>query len=248
MLFKKNEIKITFKTFDPFVLKNLSPLYHKKKYPEWFKKTAPVNVGGSVSNNFESISAPTIRRCPAINDYFSTGITIPNWSDLEFYVDGPNRSLEWRYSNNYENMDLVQPHDPSQFPQLANKYIHAKIISPWIAECNSDINWFLTKPSYFSEFDDQDVLFCDGIIQFYNNFVMNVNLFFPIRDSSYTVKFSAGEPFQKYIPLTEKPINITTEYCTLEYYNLAALKGRKISYHLGTLYNIFKKNNRKEKS
>jgi hypothetical protein len=247
MLFKKREIKIVFKTFDPFVLKNLAPSQRKNKHPDWFKNTPPFQEGGSVSSNFDSIPAPTIRRCPALNDYFSTGVTVPNWTDLEFFVDGPKRSIEWRYSNDYQSMELVQPHDSSQFPTLSKKYMHAKIISPWIAECNSDINWLLTKPSYFSEFDDQDVIFCDGVVQFYNNFVTNVNLFFPIRDSSYTVKFTAGEPFQKYIALTEQPINIATEYCTQEYYDLAAMKGRKISYHLGTLYNIFKRNNRKEK-
>ena len=247
MMFKNKPIEIKFKTFDPYLLKNLPPNCNLKKYPEWFKNTPPFGGDGSISTNFDPIAAPTIRRCPAINDYFSTGVTIPNWTDLEFFIDGPKKSMEWRYSNNYTTMELVQPHDSSQFPQLANKYLHAKIVSPWIAECNSDIKWFLTKPSYFSEFDDQDVLFCDGVVQFYNNFVMNVNLFFPIRDQSYTVKFSAGEPFQKYIPLTEKAVNISTEYCTQEYYDLAALKGRKISYHLGKLYNIFKRNNRKER-
>jgi hypothetical protein len=247
MLFKKNEIKIVFKTFDPYLLKNLPPNSRQSKYPEWFKKTPPHNGGGNVSPNFEPLHAPTIRRCPAINDYFNTGITVPGWSDIEFFIDGKNNHMEWRYSNNYQNMELVQPHDSGQFPHLADKYIHAKIISPWIAECDSDINWFLTRPSYFSEFDDQDVLFCDGVVQFYNNFVTNVNLFFPIRDNSYTVKFSAGEPFQKYIPLSERPINISTEYCSRDYYELAGLKGRKISYSLGKLYNILKRNNRKEK-
>lgn len=249
MLFNRKEIKLTLKTFDPFILKNLPPVAKKKKkYPKWWKDT-PVFMDkeDAISPNFKYIPAPTIRRCPAIHDYFSTGVTIPNWSDLEFYIDGPKRSMEWRYANDYQTMDLVQPHPSAQFPQLANKYLHAKIISPWIAECNSDIRWFLTKPSYFSEFDDQEVIFCDGVVQFYNNFVTNVNLFFPIKDYTYTVEFSAGEPFQKYIPLTEKVINISTEYCTREYYELAALKGRKISYSLGKLYNIFKKNNYKEK-
>ena len=247
-MFKKKEvITLKFKTFDPFVLKNLSPTSNKLKHPQWWKDTPPFSGDGNNSANFESIKAPTIRRCPAINDYFSTGVTVPNWTDIEFFIDGPKKHMEWRYANNYETMELVQPHDSSQFPELSNKYLHAKIISPWIAECDSDINWMLTKPSYFSEYDDQDVLFCDGVVQFKNNFVTNVNLFFPIKDHTYTVKFTAGEPFQKYIPLTEKQVNIEAEYCTLEYYEYAALKGRKISYHLGTLYNIFKRNNRKEK-
>jgi hypothetical protein len=246
-MFRKTPIEIKFKTFDPYLLNNLPPNRHTKKYPEWFKNTPSFGGEGTISSNFSPIKAPTIKRCPALNDYFATGIIIPGWSDIEFFVDGQRRSIEWRYSNNYPNLELIQPHDSSQFPQLADKYIHAKIISPWIAECSTDIRWLLTKPSYFSEFDDQEVIFCDGITQFYNNFVMHVNLFFPIKDDVYNVKFTAGQPFQKYIPLTESPINISTEYCTYEYYELASLKGRKISYSLAKLYNTFKKINRKEK-
>jgi len=39
MIFNSPEIKIKFKTFDPFVLKNLAPLSAQKKYPSWFKDT-----------------------------------------------------------------------------------------------------------------------------------------------------------------------------------------------------------------
>ena len=73
-MFKKKEvITLKFKTFDPFVLKNLSPASNKLKHPQWWKDTPPFSGDGNISSNFESIKAPTIRRCPAINDYFSTG-------------------------------------------------------------------------------------------------------------------------------------------------------------------------------
>lgn len=247
MFRKKKPIEIKFRTFDPYLLKNLPPSLSFRKYPEWFKQTPPFSGAGSISDNFEPLKAPTIRRCPALNDYFTTGVIVPGWSDIEFFIDGSNKRIEWRYSNNYDMLELVQPHSSDQFPELSDRYMHAKIISPWLAECNTDIKWYLTKPSYFSEFDDQDVIFCDGIIQFYNNFVTNVNLFFPIKDHPYSVKFSAGNPFQKYIPLTENPINIALEYCTREYYDHMSLTGRRISYHLGKLYNILKSNKFKEK-
>jgi hypothetical protein len=245
MLFK-NHIKIKFLTFDPYILKNLQPNNSSTKHPDWFKNTSPFNGENSMSPNLSPLKAPTIRRCPAINEYFTTGVTFPGWSDMEFFIDGPKKHIEWHYSNNYPNMELVQPHNASQYPHLADKYIHVKIISPWIAESNSDIKWFLTKPSYFSEFDDQEVIFCDGITRFDINFVMHVNLFFPIKNYTYITKFSAGQPFQKYIPLTEKPINIITEYCDIQYYELASLQGRKISYHLGKFYNLLRSKQSKE--
>ena len=245
-MFSKVPIEIKFKTFDPYILSNLPPVSSSRTRPSWFMKTAPFSGSGIISESFDPLKAPTIRRCPAINDYFVTGVTVPSWSDIEFYIDGPKKSIEWRYANNYKNMEMIQPHSSAQYPELADKYIHAKIISPWIAECNSDISWFLTKPSYMSEFDDQDVVFCDGITQFKNNFVTNVNLFFPLKDNTYTVKFSAGNPIQKYIPMTERPINITAEYCTREYYDYAAMHGRSVSYSLGKLYNILKTKINKE--
>jgi predicted small secreted protein len=246
-MFSKAPIEIKFKTFDPYVLANLPPVPGFRKRPDWFNNTAPFSVIGSISDNFEPIKAPTIRRCPALNDYFISGVTIPNWSDIEFYVDGPKKMMEWRYANNYPDMEMIQSHSPLQFPELSDKYAHAKIMSPWIAECNSDVSWLLTKPSYMSEFDDQDVVFCDGITQFKNNFVTHVNLFFPLKDNTYTVKFSAGNPIQKYIPLTERAINISTEYCTREYYNYASMNGRRVAYSLGKFYNILKKKFNKEK-
>lgn len=240
-MFFDSNIDITFSTFDPYVLNNLAPLKGARAIPKWFKDTLPFNGEGSISEHFEPIKCPTIRRCPAVNDYFNTGITIPLWTDLEFYIDPAARHMEWRYSNVYEGIQLVQPHDSSQFPALAGKYLHAKIISPWIAHCNKSIKWFQTKPAYLtSEYDNQNVIFCDGVIQYKNNFVTHTNLFFPITSSSYTVKFTAGTPFQKIIPLTEKNVNMKVEYCTKEYYMHASLFGRKISYYLGKLYNTLK--------
>ena len=77
---------------------------------------------------------------------------------------------------------------------------------------------------------------------------MHVNLFFPIKSSSYTVKFEAGTPFLKLIPLSENKINMTTEYCTREYYDYASLSGRRIAFSPSVLYNRLIKNDKhKEK-
>lgn len=242
MFRKKKNPSITFSTFDPYLLKNFPPAYNSEAMPDWFKQTPGFMGEGSISSNFEPLKGPTIRRCPAITDYFLNGLIIPLWTDIEFFVDSKEKHLEWRYSNNYEGIRLVQPHHPGQFPTLSNKYLHAKIISPWIADCTHNIKWLQTMPVYASsEFEDQDVVFLDGVLNYKNNFSTHVNLFFPIRKNNYSVKFSAGKPFQKLIPLTERPINIDTSYCTREYYSEASLSGRRISYYLGKFYNSMKR-------
>lgn len=240
---------ITFSTFDPFLLENLPPVASNKMLPAWFTETSPIIPTEQQNLHFEPHHGSTIRKCPAINDYFSTGVTVPLWSDLEVYIDPTNQILEWKYANVYQDLALVSSHSTAQFPQLSSKYLHTKIISPWIAHCDKNIQWFMTRPTYLtSAFDDQDVVFCDGSVQFKHNFNMHVNLFFPIKSSSYTVKFEAGTPFLKLIPLTEHKVNIKTEYCTREYYNHASLSGRRIAFSPSVLYNKLIKNDKdKEK-
>jgi hypothetical protein len=242
---------IKFSTFDPFLLENLPPVQSNKLLPDWFRNTHPSIPADTANINspFELYDGSTIRKCPALNEYFSSGITFPLWTDLEVFVDSKKRMLEWRYSNVYDGMSVVTSHPNGQFPQLANKYLHSKIHSPWIAQCDTGIHWLMTKPAYStSVFDEQDVILCDGMVQFKANFNMHINMFFPIRDSSYTIKFNAGEPILKLIPLSENRVNMTTAYCSSDYYNHAAMFGRRISFSPSKFYNTLVKNNKlKEK-
>lgn len=241
-LFNRNRPSIKFLTFDPFLLKNLPPTHGRENIPKWFRDESPHSGKGTVSENFLPLNAPTIKKCPALIDYFTTGVNFPLWSDIEFFIDTDNRAIEWRYSNIYEGIELVSAHGESQYPGLKDQYIHAKIISPWIAIANTKIKWLLTKPTYTNNiFDEHGILYADAIVQYYNNFVLNLNLFFPLNKPSYNVKFSAGEIIQKLIPLTEQRINIETEYCTKEYYLHSAMINRRISFSTAALYRFLGK-------
>lgn len=243
-LFKKNINAITFSTFDTYLLNNLPPSHGRNNIPNWFKNEIPHSGEGTVSDNFSPLKSPTIKKCPAIIDYFTTGVVFPLWSDIEFFVDTSNKSMEWRYSNTYDDITLVNSHSESQYPALKDRYIHAKIVSPWIAISNKKTKWLVTKPTYSNPvFDQQGILFADGIVQFKNNFVLNINLFFPLDRPSYNVKFKAGDPIQKLIPLTEEHINIKVENCTKEQFMYSAMINRRISYSTSSLYRFFNKEN-----
>jgi hypothetical protein len=241
-LSKNHDIEIDFLTFDPFLFKNLPPTSKNENFPMWFKNNQSY-FGESVSSEkFSSFRFPTIKKCPAINDYFLTGIDFPLWSDVDFFIDTKNKSIDWRYSNDYKNLTLVNSHPPDQFSGLSEKFLHVKIVCPWIASCNKNISWLMTRPTYSNfTFDEQGVVFCDGITQFKNNFVMNVNLFFPLNRESYSVSFSAGEKFFRLIPLSEKKISINLKECTEEYFKNAALINRKISFSTAKLYRMLGK-------
>lgn len=233
---KDKNINIEFSTFDALLLKSFPPVTSNKILPKWFKDTNP-NIVVDQTSVFESYDAGTIRKCPAINDYLSSGYIVPLWTDLEVFVDCANRVLEWRHASIYNNFPMVSSHHPDQYSQLSNKYLHTKILCPWVASCDTTINWLMTKPTYFtSDFDGQSVVFCDGELDFRHNFTMHVNLFFPIKDYNYHVKFEAGTPFLKLIPMTENKINMKTNYCTREYYDSASRFGRTLAFNPSTLY------------
>jgi hypothetical protein len=240
--FSKKEIKVDFLTFDPYLCKNLPPTFKHNNFPEWFKEEKSFFDQSSDSDNFPKIKFPTIKKCPALNDYFSTGIDFPLWSDIDFYVDTKNNQIEWRYSNDYKNLTLINCHRPDQFTTLGKKFLHAKIINPWIASCNQTTSWLMIRPTYSSfSFDENGVIFCDGIVQFKSNFTMNVNLFFPLDRDPYNVSFSAGEKFFRLIPLSEKNVSVNIKECSEEYFKNAALINRKISFSPGKLYKMLGK-------
>lgn len=236
---------IKFSTFDPFLLENLPPVEGKKSMPEWFSNTKSYGGDWDITSGAKGLcplKGPTMKRCPVLNEYFQTGVTVPLWTDIDFYVDCKEKSIEWRYSNTYHDLELISSHSPEQYPELAGDYIQIKFINPWIAQCNTDISWLITRPAYSNlEFDKHGIIFCDGVVNFKRNFSTHVNLFFPIKTENYSVSFKAGTPFQKLIPLYNKPINIINTHCTKEYYYYAGLFGRRISWSPGKLYNTLSK-------
>jgi hypothetical protein len=234
---KDKTINIEFSTFDAILLKSFPPVASNKILPKWFVDTHPNIPKEKKLEEFEEYDGGTIRKCPAINDYLSSGYTVPLWTDLEVYVNCEERSLSWRFANVYDNFSMINSHSPAQYPQLSDKYLHSKILCPWIASCDTTVSWLMTKPTYFtSDFDGQSIVFCDGELDFRHNFSMHVNLFFPIKDHNYHVKFEAGTPFLKLIPITENKVNMKTNYCTREYYDSASRFGRTVTFSPAKLY------------
>lgn len=232
-------------TFDSFLKENLPPLFNSKGVPKWYEKLNFFCGETKLSDNLPPKKHATIKGCPAIKDFLQSGIEIPLWSDIDFYIDTKEKSVEWNYANIYENFKTVSSHPFDQYHTLSNKYINIKVVSPWIFKCNRDIDWLLTRPTYRSSvFDDNGIVFCDGIVNFRHNFVTNVNLFFPLNRESYTVSFSAGEIFQKFIPLTENNINIEVKTCTVEEYNSMAMINRSLSFRDGSFYKLLTKHRR----
>ena len=210
--------------------------------PKWFKNLKFFCGESSVSEKLPPRKYGTIKACPAIKDFIETGIEIPLWSDIDFFIDTNKKTVEWNYANVYSNFKTVDSHHPNQYDTLQEKYINVKVISPWIFKCSEPINWLLTRPTYQSSvFDDHGIVHCDGIVNYKNNFTTNTNLMFPLGKESYNVGFLAGEIFQKFIPITEKPINIEVKHCTEEYFNSMAQLNKSVSFSDSAFYRRLRK-------
>ena len=135
-LFKKSTLVVDFFTHRQDVYKHNPIDYAYKFYPEWWKKT-PTTFK---SNFFKS---STIKKCNGIIDAYQQGFIIPLWNDFSFKAE--NKKIYWQHSDKESNCEI---HDYRQWESYAdmNKYYNLKIISPWIAKCKSDVNFYFTKP------------------------------------------------------------------------------------------------------
>ena len=238
--FKPKTIQLDCFTTRPDVHDFYPVNYTNKFYPNWWKKmpkliTNPKNPWGSA----------TLKACTGLNNFYSTGLTIPLWSDLflDFLSDG---NVAWQFA---DYTTLVNPHPPSQMEGYIDlrKYYHLKINSPWAFRCKEDVNFAWTQNTW--SFDEPDnIIIPPAIIDYKYQRGVNIN-FFGRRtkiNSNFIIK--AGQPMVNIIPLSERKLKIHTHLVdNFEYSKITSVSG-SFSFHSN--YPLIKqliKNKEKEK-
>jgi len=130
---------ITFKTQEPALIDLVPPVPAAQAIPEWFQNLRmdlprpdhkPFPVIGQIVKKW---SSHTIKKCPAVVDYFAQGYIIPMWADILVQRYGQEFSFE---TNGLESIgSVIEFHDEKQFstyPFKRNDYRRAvKFTSPW---------------------------------------------------------------------------------------------------------------------
>lgn len=148
MVFKVKKPDIEFITPHKTLLETAPPVPGAQMIPDWFtkmNKDIPDLEGPfpKVGDWIEEFTGHTIKKCPAVVDYFTQGYVIPLWSDI--LIQKIEDRIHWE--NNKLDIGVIEFHNFQQAPTYHFKegdYRHPlKFISPW---------WFKTPPGYSTLF------------------------------------------------------------------------------------------------
>ena len=199
--FKKSTVHIdAFTTNNNLV--NYYPIEPARNFlPKWWKDLDK-EYTVERSNKVE-IKMSTIKRCSGFIDLYSKGFMMPIWSDLcvETKLTG-----DWRCVSPSPDDMLVSSHDIRQLDRNFNKFIHLKILSPWIFQEKSGINFHFTQPYWNHVIEHDRIQVVPGIINFKYQRSSNINAFVP--KINHTHFLPAGTPIAHIIPITEKNVKI----------------------------------------
>jgi hypothetical protein len=130
---------ITFKTQIPALVDVAPPVPASQMIPEWFTKLRmdlprpdhkPFPVMGELLKKW---SSHTIKKCPAVVDYFAEGYIIPLWSDILIQRHGDDFHFETNHDQGIGS--TIEFHDESQFSTYPFKRKDlrraVKFTSPW---------------------------------------------------------------------------------------------------------------------
>jgi len=180
--------------------KDILPYSAKKYSPHWWKEMP-----------FSDNNIPTIKRCPAIPDLFSTGYIVPMWMDLEISnikPDGLNADFKMnKYGTNFENWSA---HYPEQFTdsmdfEVANRKTEflLKATAPWYVVTPKGWSIFVMPLSY--EFTS-DYTIVPGLVD--TDVLHQMNHPMIIHSNGKGVSFKRTDPFICYIPFERTEYNM----------------------------------------
>ena len=130
---------IVFKTQLPALVELAPPVPASQMIPEWFTKLKmdlarpehkPYPIMGELLKKW---SSHTIKKCPAVVDYFSEGYIIPLWSDMLIQRRGQDFHFETNHDQGIGS--TIEFHDEAQFGTYPFKRKDlrkaVKFTSPW---------------------------------------------------------------------------------------------------------------------
>tara|TARA_Y100000004_G_scaffold191427_1_gene250211 strand:+ start:514 stop:1266 length:753 start_codon:yes stop_codon:yes gene_type:complete len=130
---------IVFKTQLPALVELVPPVPASQMIPEWFTKLKmdlarpehkPYPIMGDLLKKW---SSHTIKKCPAVVDYFSEGYIIPLWSDMLIQRRGQDFHFETNHDQGIGS--TIEFHDEAQFGTYPFKRKDlrkaVKFTSPW---------------------------------------------------------------------------------------------------------------------
>jgi len=213
-MFKKKENNITFATMVPSLLEVAPPVPAGQMIPEWFKKL-PLDLPRMNDKPFpklgpilKDLNSHTVKKCPAVVDYFTEGYIIPLWTDILVQRHGDQFHFETNHPDD-TFATVIEFHNNEQlstYPFERNDFRNAvKFTSPW---------FFWTPPGWSTLFlqpqmhPNRDFTLIPGIVE--TDSFHQVN--FPsIWHSEGDRLLKRGSPFLHVIPFKREKTNMVAK-------------------------------------
>lgn len=203
---------------------NYSPVIEaKKEIPQWFKKLPMPYFNSPADHDFN------MKICSGVVDYYTRGFFLNLWSDLYLNIGRiGTTSHEWQYS---DRESVLSTHIVDQWGGVLpeTEYQHLKLQSPWIATCDTDIDFLVTQPDWRFDIEDK-IHISSGVLNFKHQVAMNVNLFIKRQKEDIETVLHQGTPLLHIVPLTERKVILKIHLVDEEKFIAIGSKNRPISF------------------
>jgi len=202
-------ITVDFFTTDQLVHDQYS-VESKGTFPQWFRALPTYN-----SSNMDTSECPHMkhnytnaRNCLGIQKLYKNAITIPLFTDIEFYVKDERMDWTYAYSPEMNGGDVVRshPHDQSN-NFFSERFHHAKIVMPWLARETKGIDFYINMWDWNTNI--HSIKNIGGVVDFKYQHTTNLN-FFVTKVFDHSFFLEAGMPLVQIIPLTERKVKVKT--------------------------------------
>ena len=198
MFLKKKAVTLRFITNNKSAFRYCKPDKSTKFLPAWWKELARSH------DSKEGI--PDMTHCAGFLDMYKHSITLPLWSDLKLEIGAiGSGNYEWSFS---DLRSEIVVHAERQRGGLMpdSEYQHLKMHSPWLLECNEDINLAWVEPVYSNLPSNFKLL--TGVTSAKYMPEIHVNFMMKRESVDTSIKLEVNQPLVHLVPLTEMEIKI----------------------------------------
>lgn len=197
-IFKKKEIVIDTFTCREEVI-SYAPIVSMVNYfPDWWKDTKPYN---KTKMGDSEIQTSTIKKCNGLIELYKTGFVLPLWSDLKIDTRETG-DFSYGFSCTW---GIIISHNRNEFDQINDRYIHLKIISPWLFKEKSGVNMVATSPKWSHLNNDMNIAdVLPGCVKYNTQCTTNINIFLPKQINDILIEHNT--PLLHIIPISEKKV------------------------------------------
>jgi hypothetical protein len=191
-----------------------------KFIPQWWKDT-PKEI-----DNADGTKILSIKNCHGLMDYYKTGIIIPSWFELQFFMREKNKDQVWyKWKSSSDKLEITN-HYSNQFYGFAGEDgINLKIQSTWQIKCKEDIKFTFNSPAWNSSEYMKYFYIMPGVVDFKYQHGTNINIFYKQDDQEREVLIRPKQPLVIMHPMTERKIKLRHHLIDeKEWYNIMSYR------------------------